>query len=73
MQVVDLILVQADNAGIDLVTDVEEHINERHTVVGEVANDLAVLIIFQRVACVDHLGQLVISENWREVSRSSSM
>ena len=71
MQVVDLILVQADNAGIDLVTDVEEHINERHTVVGEVANDLAVLIIFQRVACVDHLGQLVIqARHLRELAGS---
>ena len=60
MQGVDLVLIEVDDARIHLIADVEEHIDQRHAVVGKIADDLGILVVFQRIAGVHHLRQLVI-------------
>ena len=60
MEVVQVFLREGDDAGVGLVADVEEYIHERHFIGGEVADDLAVLLVLDGVGGVDHLGGLVV-------------
>ena len=60
VEVVQVFLREGDDAGVGLVADVEEHIHQRHFIGGEVADDLAVLLVLDGVGGVDHLGGLVV-------------
>ena len=55
-----LVVTERHDAGIHLLADKEEHVDERHLVGGKVAYDLAVFRLLGGVGGVDDLRGLVI-------------
>ncbi|MFR7745163.1 MAG: hypothetical protein ACLU3I_19420 [Acutalibacteraceae bacterium] len=49
MQVGGLFLIWLHKAGIDLIADEQEYVNERHFVRREISGQLAVLLVFRRI------------------------
>jgi len=60
LQGLGLVLAEGDDARIDLVADVEHHVNERHLVSRKLSGQLTVVLLIGGVGGVDHLGHLII-------------
>ena len=68
---VSLLVTERHDAGIDLIADVEEHIDERHLIGCDVADKLAVALVFRRIGRIDDLRRLIIEPcELRKLARS---
>ena len=68
---VGLLVAERHDAGIDLIADIEEHIDERHLIGCDVADKLAIALVFRRVGCVDDLRCLIVEAcELRKLARS---
>ena len=71
MEQVGLLVAERHDAGIDLIADVEEHIDERHLIGCDVADKLAVALVFRRIGRIDDLRRLIIEPcELRKLARS---
>ena len=57
---VGLLVAERHDAGIHLIADVEKHIDERHLIGCDVADKLAVALVFRRIGRIDDLRRLII-------------
>ena len=68
---VGLLVTERHNAGIHLIADVEKHIDERHLIGCDVADKLAVALVFRRIGRIDDLRRLIIEpRELRKLARS---
>ena len=68
---VSLLVTERHNAGIHLIADVEKHIDERHLIGCDVADKLAVALVFRRIGRIDDLRRLIIEpRELRKLARS---
>ena len=55
-----LVVTERHDAGIHLLADKEEHVDERHLVGRDVTDQLAVALVFCRISRIDNLRRLII-------------
>ena len=68
---VGLLVAERHDAGIHLIADVEKHIDERHLIGCDVADKLAVALVFRRIGRIDDLRRLIIEPcELRKLARS---
>ena len=60
MEHVGLLVTERHDAGIDLVADIQEHVDKRHFVGRDVTDQLAVALVFCRISRIDNLRRLII-------------
>ena len=60
MQQLRLLVAERDEAGVHLLADEEEHIDERDLIGGEIARELAVFRLLGGIGRVDDLRSLVV-------------
>ena len=55
-----LLVRERDEAGIDLIAGVEQNVDERDLIIGEVPGQLAIILLIGGIGRVDHLGHLIV-------------